>query len=85
MEIRINSKDCTGSHAAEVLRKNWNKAKEDSARPRYHFCPMAGWMNDPNGAIYENGTFHFFYLQDPFDASGFSECSFGRRHCSGGH
>ena len=42
------------------------------ARPRYHFCPMGGWMNDPNGGIYADGEYHFFYLQDPFDGKGFS-------------
>lgn len=33
---------------------------------------MSGWMNDPNGGIFVDGEYHFFYLQDPFDACGVS-------------
>ena len=30
-------------------------------RPRIHFAPKSGWMNDPNGLIQHNGYFHLFY------------------------
>ena len=68
----VNSRDCTGAEAREWLRRNWETAKADRARPRFHFCPMSGWMNDPNGGIFVDGEYHFFYLQDPFDACGIS-------------
>jgi beta-fructofuranosidase len=33
----------------------------DPMRPTYHFLPPAGWINDPNGPIYRDGTYHLFY------------------------
>lgn len=34
-------------------------------RPRYHVTPPSGWMNDPNGLVYADGTWHLFYQFDP--------------------
>lgn len=34
-------------------------------RPNLHFSPRAGWMNDPNGMIRLNGTWHLFFQHDP--------------------
>lgn len=33
----------------------------DPMRPTFHFLPRAGWINDPNGPIYHDGTYHLFY------------------------
>jgi fructan beta-fructosidase len=37
-------------------------------RPVYHFTPAQNWMNDPNGMIYFNGTYHLFYQYHPFSS-----------------
>lgn len=37
----------------------------DPHRPRYHFLPLANWMNDPNGLIYWQGRYHLFYQYNP--------------------
>jgi fructan beta-fructosidase len=33
-------------------------------KPLYHFAPSAGWMNDPNGLIYYEGSYHMFFQKD---------------------
>jgi len=36
-----------------------------SFKPNYHFFPITGWMNDPNGLIYWKGKYHMFYQYNP--------------------
>jgi fructan beta-fructosidase len=38
-------------------------------RPRLHFSPASGWMNDPNGLIFVDGRYHLFYQHDPHSIS----------------
>ncbi|ELZ76307.1 beta-fructofuranosidase [Haloferax gibbonsii ATCC 33959] len=37
----------------------------DAHRPTYHFAPPANWMNDPNGIVEYDGTYHLFYQYNP--------------------
>ena len=35
-------------------------------RPLYHHTPLYGWMNDPNGMFYKDGTWHLYYQYNPY-------------------
>jgi beta-fructofuranosidase len=37
----------------------------DPRRPQFHLLPAANWMNDPNGPIYWNGSYHMFLQYNP--------------------
>ena len=43
--------------------------KKGDYRPKIHFSPEEGWMNDPNGMVYVDGVYHFFYQKYPYDTS----------------
>ncbi len=46
------------------------KVKQDPWRLNYHVMPETGWLNDPNGAIQFNGTYHIYYQYVPEDPTG---------------
>lgn len=39
----------------------------ETERPVYHFTPLIGWLNDPNGFSYYDGSYHLFYQYHPFN------------------
>ncbi|MBG9982355.1 sucrose-6-phosphate hydrolase [Aerococcaceae bacterium DSM 111020] len=43
---------------------------EDHWRLDYHVMPEKGWLNDPNGAMQFNGTYHLYYQYVPESPNG---------------
>jgi fructan beta-fructosidase len=38
---------------------------EEPYRPQFHYTPKINWMNDPNGLVYHEGTYHLFHQYNP--------------------
>lgn len=45
------------------------KAYAGPNRPKFHFSPRIGWMNDINGTYYQDGLYHLFYQANPTTAA----------------
>lgn len=45
--------------------KKHDRTEKEPHRPRFHFSPLANWMNDPNGMMYYKGEYHLFYQYYP--------------------
>jgi fructan beta-fructosidase len=51
--------------ATKKMRSQNEVFTTEQHRPQVHFSPVSGWMNDPNGMVYYNGTYHLFYQYYP--------------------
>ena len=48
------------------LSDTFDTTNREQFRPTYHHTPAYGWMNDPNGMFYKDGTWHLYYQWNPY-------------------
>ncbi|WP_222981758.1 glycoside hydrolase family 32 protein [Flagellimonas meishanensis] len=58
---------CKTKEKEEKTEKQLVEAFTEQYRPQFHFTPEEKWMNDPNGLVYHEGTYHLFFQYYPDD------------------
>lgn len=69
--LTVETKLMSGSRALEAVVqgdaiKDAGDLYREKYRPQFHFTPMRGWTNDPNGLVYYKGEYHLFFQHNPF-------------------
>lgn len=47
--------------------ENEREYREKYNHPRIHYAPLYGWMNDPNGLVFDGKLYNMFYQHNPKD------------------
>ena len=63
--ISCKQKEANDAAKNENLSVLSDSVYREPYRPQFHFSPKSGWMNDPNGLVYNKGVYHLFYQYYP--------------------
>lgn len=66
--VLVSLLGCKQKNSTQEVAKNKTfTTYTEPYRPQYHFSPKANWMNDPNGLVFYDDTYHLFYQYYPDD------------------
>lgn len=54
-------------HFFEQICQTDKNLQEPIKKPLIHFAADRGWINDPNGLVYHNGTYHLYFQYNPMN------------------
>ncbi|MCP5396047.1 MAG: glycoside hydrolase family 32 protein [Sphingomonadaceae bacterium] len=58
---------CNAAPSPESTAELTKAALAEPHRPLWHYSPPSGWMNDPNGMVWQDGEYHLYYQYYPDD------------------
>ena len=68
-EVKVRSWRSTEEGFGLIKQSNTIPGEEhfhkEAFRPKFHFTQKTGFNNDPNGMVYHNGTWHYFWQHNP--------------------
>ena len=67
LNSQAQEKNAISISSKEILKVDATQYYKEPFRPQFHFTPEKKWMNDPNGMLFHNGTYHLFYQYYPDD------------------
>lgn len=65
ISITLALSSCAEKNSKVIDAQGAPLVSQEKHRPRVHFSPAKGWMNDPNGLFFLNGEYHLFYQYYP--------------------